>query len=215
MRAIHIISIWEFTYRVDERQGEMSVERSTTRLQNIISLLVITLLVTQTFLLVLVLFDLKAYKQLLLSSAGSSQADPVELLVGTQAPDFHLSDEKGATLSLADFAGSPILLVFTSHECRYCQEMYPALKQFVEIESDIQIFTLSVNSIDENIEFQKEFNLIGHGNLHILSATPEIFEKYSIIGTPTFVAIDGKGVIVGTGSVGTLKQIVELTNEIR
>jgi len=108
----------------------MSVERSTTRLQNIISLLVIVLLVAQTFLLVLVLFDLKAYKQLLLSSAGSSQADPVELLVGTQAPNFHLSDEKGATLSLADFAGSPILLVFTSHECRYCQEMYPALKQF-------------------------------------------------------------------------------------
>jgi len=91
----------------------------------------------------------------------------------------------------------------------------PKEPQFVEIESDIQVFTLSVNSIDENNEFQKEFNLIGHGNLHILSATPEIFEEYSIIGTPTFVAIDGKGVIVGTGSVGTLKQIVELTNEIR
>jgi len=59
--------------------------------------------------------------------ASSRVAAPEErgLGIGTEAPDFALPDTNGATVSLADFAGQRVLLVFSSTHCSACTEMYP------------------------------------------------------------------------------------------
>jgi len=64
------------------------------------------------------------------------------------------------------------------------------------------------------LKFMDEYSFIGYKNLHILSATPEIFNKYSISGTPTFVVINKQGIIEKVGHANTLDQIMELTETV-
>ncbi len=143
-----------------------------------------------------------------------SQADQVESLVGTQAIDFVLTDVMKDQISLSDYRGQPMLLAFTSHTCSACQEMYPGLLEFTKGNADIENFIISMNSINENIQFQEEFGFSGYSNLHVLSATSEVFEQYSIIGTPSFIVVNKEGKIVKTGNARTADQIVELTEGI-
>jgi peroxiredoxin len=44
------------------------------------------------------------------------------------APDFHLPDSKGRTVSLADFKGKPVLIEFLSTGCPHCQKFAPVLE---------------------------------------------------------------------------------------
>jgi len=188
------------------------MNRPVERLQNIISTVVIVLLVTQTVLLIFVLMDLRSFRQLA-SSGTTSQAEPVELLVGTQAPDFQLSDVDGSLHSLAEYKGNTVLLVFTSHTCRYCREMYPGLREFTRDNTSVKVLLLAANSVDENLAFLDEFSFSGFENLHVLAATPEVFKEYSVIGTPTLVVVDEQGVIVNTGYATTAEQVSGLISK--
>ncbi len=191
------------------------MNRPVERLQNVISTVVIMLLVTQTVLLIFVLINLRSFNQLALSNRGTSQAEPVELLVGTQAPEFQLSDVDGSLHSLVDYKGQTVLLVFTSHTCRYCREMYPGLREFVRDNTSVKVLLLAANSVDENLAFLNEFSFSGFENLHVLTATQEVFKEYSVIGTPTLVVVDAEGKIVKTGNAITAGQIAELTDGVK
>ncbi len=45
-------------------------------------------------------------------SAGTPEAEPTGVQVGALAPDFSLPDVTGQTVSLSEYAGTPILLFF-------------------------------------------------------------------------------------------------------
>ena len=47
--------------------------------------------------------------------------------VGDQAPDFTLESIDGESISLSDFRGQPVLLVFTSVKCKECEDQMPYL----------------------------------------------------------------------------------------
>jgi len=192
----------------------MDVDLSNSSKQRIISILVIVLLVTQSVLLILVLMDLRFIRQLTIATRMISQGDQIESLIGTQAIDFVLPDVGENLISLSEYKGRPILLAFTSHECSACREMYPGLREFLQKKANIEVFVVSMNNTEENRKFQGEFALKGYKNLHVLSATPEVFQSYLIVGTPTFIVIDMEGQIVRTGYASTASQIVELTEGV-
>jgi peroxiredoxin len=47
--------------------------------------------------------------------------------VGDKAPDFTLESTDGKSISLSDFQGKVVLLVFTSVNCKECEEQMPYL----------------------------------------------------------------------------------------
>lgn len=177
-----------------------------SRLQNTISILVIALLVTQTVLLIFVLLNLKVLSQTI-ETGIDSPGDPSLSLIGQEAPDFTLADENGKPIVLSKYKGQLVLLVFTSHTCPYCREMYPNLLRFIEKQPDIQVIILAMNTIEENQQFQNEFGFKGYTNMHILSATKDVVEKYRIAGTPTFVVVDTDGMVFKVGYAITTEQI--------
>ena len=186
------------------------MDQSNSHGQTFIPIMIIVLLVLQSILLIFVLKDIRFIKQLTLLKSVSSQAEEVESLIGTQAPDFGLNDIEGKEISLSQYQGQPVLLVFSSHTCSACQKMYPALREFLSKSNKIEVLLISISSREENLKFKDEYSFIGYKNLHILSATPEIFNKYSISGTPTFVVINKQGTIEKVGHPNTVDQIVEL-----
>ena len=47
--------------------------------------------------------------------------------VGDKAPDFTLESIEGESISISDFRGQPVLIVFTSVKCKECEQQMPYL----------------------------------------------------------------------------------------
>jgi peroxiredoxin len=62
---------------------------------------------------------------ILLALIGCSTAKIPE--VGDKAPDFTLESIDGKSISLSDFQGKTVLIVFTSVNCKECEEQMPYL----------------------------------------------------------------------------------------
>lgn len=70
------------------------------------------------------------------------------LEIGTAAPDFSLPDPVSAkNVSLADFAGRPLLVVFS---CNHCPYVLHILESFTEYANDAQRQGMSVVMINAN-----------------------------------------------------------------
>ena len=94
------------------------------------------------------------------------------LEIGTQAPDFTLSDQNGEERSLSDFRGKKVILYFypkdntpgcTKQACAF-GELYP---QFIE--KDAVIIGISKDSSASHKKFAEKYNLP-----FILLADPEL-----------------------------------------
>ncbi len=183
---------------------------SNSRAQNIVPSMIIVLLVLQTVLQIFVLVNLKSSQSVPLTSGNVLQSEAIGSLVGKQAPEIKGISLDGSEKALSMYIGQPVLLVFTSHECRFCREMYPGLREFLETDTKTIVLVLATENIQANRQFQKEFDFVGYRNLYVLSVKSEVFERYSIPGTPTFVVVDSSGKIVSTGHAITVEQIAEL-----
>lgn len=68
--------------------------------------------------------------------------------IGTQAPDFSLPEPaSGNKLSLADYAGKPLLVVFS---CNHCPYVLHILESFTEFANEVQRQGLAVVMISAN-----------------------------------------------------------------
>jgi len=131
---------------------------------------------------------------------------PEGLAVGSPAPGFTLPDTEGQEVSLADFAGQRLLLVFASPHCPACREMYPHLKAFSAENPEIQVVMISNGTAEENRRLVEEQ---GFG-FPVLLWEDAVAGAYRVPGTPFFYVVDGEGVIVGEGFAGTREQLEEL-----
>jgi peroxiredoxin len=85
---------------------------------------------------------------LLVASAASAQTSHPILALGSSAPDFSLPGVDGKTHSLADYAGSPILIVvFTCNHCPIAQ-MYE--QRIQQLETDYRDRGVAVVAIEPN-----------------------------------------------------------------
>ncbi|MDY7080336.1 MAG: TlpA family protein disulfide reductase [Chloroflexota bacterium] len=131
---------------------------------------------------------------------------PQGLDIGTQSPAFSLPDATGQMVSLGDFAGQRVLLVFSSTECPACAEAWPHLKTFSQREGDVQVVMISRGSAEENRQLVAEQ---GFG-FPVLMWEDAVAGEYAVPGTPFFYVIDGDGVIAKASFAGTLEQLEAL-----
>jgi len=118
-----------------------------------------------------------------------------EAKVGSLAPEFELAKLDGTKVSLDDFAGKPAVLVFWTAWCPSCKEEAPHINQLAAEFQDKGVRVLGIN-IGEGLarvnEGIKDFNIKYDV---VRDADTQVAKNYKVIGTPTVVFLDKKGIV--------------------
>ena len=128
------------------------------------------------------------------------------LPIGNVAPDFSLPDLDGREVSLREFSGQEVVLVFSSVTCPACQSMYPSLREFVMRHGQTTLVMISRGTEGENRRLVEEENFA----FPILVWDDQVANAYQVPGTPFFYVLDGDGVITDAGFAGSLEGIEQL-----
>ena len=132
---------------------------------------------------------------------GTQEQKPiVDLAKGSKAPDFTAQNLKGETVTLADFTGRKLALVFIASHCKPCQELLPKLMTLKEklLHADIEIMLVSTEERNTTKRYVEEHAI----SLPVLIAprkTNTLLDDYTISGTPAFCFITAQGTIRDAG----------------
>jgi peroxiredoxin len=122
----------------------------------------------------------------------NSQMGNVGPVAGFFAPSFSLKTTSGIEISLSDFKGQNVLLVFWSTACPYCASELEDLKKFADTyRGKITVLAIIYKDPAKAVEdYQKKENI----NFPILlDSDGAISEKYKIAGSPAHFFIDQSG----------------------
>jgi peroxiredoxin len=118
---------------------------------------------------------------------------------GTKAPDFTLPAAVEGEISLRDFAGRKVLLVFTQAGCGPCHDMAPEFNR-VHDKGEYQVLVVNNGEPDETREWAEEI----HARFPVIRQEKfSLSKKYEIFATPFAFVIDEEGVITSNGIVGS------------
>lgn len=139
------------------------------------------------------------------------------LKAGTPAPGFRLPRLDGlGDLSLKDFRGRRVLLVFSSPHCGPCNILAPHLEKFHRTQQEIRIpgQRVQVVLISRGEPKENRAKLREHGLTFpiIMQQQWEISRQYAMFGTPSAYLIDEQGIITRDVTVGS-DAILELLDQ--
>src|SRR5204862_2753098 len=83
-------------------------------------------------------------------SLADSRLERNGIEAGTQAPAFSLPAIDGEEVSLADYRGRPVLLVFSDPNCEPCNELAPELAELARQADGLPIVMVSRGDVDAN-----------------------------------------------------------------
>jgi len=121
------------------------------------------------------------------------------LKAGTAAPNFRLPRVGGAELSLADYRGRRVLLVFSDPACGPCNQLAPKLQEHHANGAEVNIVIVSRGDVEANTRKMAE-----HGITFpvVLQRQWEISRLYGMFATPIAYLIDEEGIIAAPVAVG-------------
>ncbi len=120
---------------------------------------------------------------------------------GKQAPDFTLPSTEGREISLHDFSGRKVLLVFTQSGCSPCQKIVPELNR---LGPDEQVLVVNNGGVEATQKWSTE---VGARFPVLAQDQFSISKKYQVFATPFAFLIDAKGVIVSKGIINNRQHI--------
>lgn len=141
------------------------------------------------------------------NKAGQKENPPAPLAapaIGAAAPDFSAKAKDGSTITKADIAGKPTLIVFFASWCPHCQAEAPKLKALAEANPDLKLVFLGVgyNDTQKDIyDFQTKFSL----PVPTYDDGGKAASVYGITSYPTLVAVN-KGGIISDRDTGEVSQ---------
>ena len=147
------------------------------------------------------------YTRTRVGSGPPSQTKRDGLSAGTKAPGFRLPGVDGGELSLHEFRGQRVLLVFSDPECQFCIELAPKLEQVYRGVPDLRVLIISRGGAEAN-----RMAIIEHGLTLpvVLQCHWEISRAYGMLATPIAYLIDEEGAIAAPVAVG-IDEILRLT----
>lgn len=119
------------------------------------------------------------------------------IAAGQRAPDFTLPNLAGGHVSLADFRGHSLLLVFGSTSCAPCRTLVPDLNEFARTRAgEFRALFLIRGTPAETQRFVDELDVQVPVALH---NDEELPDKYKARVTPFAFVIDGEGIVRAKG----------------
>ena len=133
----------------------------------------------------------------------------VMLSLGTEAPDFSLSDAQGKQFSLADFADSPALLVvFMCNHCPYVKHVADGLAALAREYQKRGVAIVGINSNDVETHpddspanMAAEAQQRGYSFPYLYDESQEVAKAYQAACTPDFYVFDKKRRLVYRGQM--------------
>ena len=132
---------------------------------------------------------------------------------GTPAPGFRLPDLSGRTVSLQDYRGRKLLLVFTDPHCEPCDQIAPELARLHRQHEANGLALVMVGRGDAE-ENRKKARQKGFDFPVVLQKKWELSKQYGIFATPVAFLIDEEGVIARDVATGA-EAILELVSNQR
>jgi peroxiredoxin len=142
-------------------------------------------------------------------SLAASRLNRKGLKAGEAAPDFRLPRIDGGELSLSDYRGRRVLLVFSDPHCGPCAELAPRLQEIHDERPDLNVLVISRGDVEENRDKASELGLTFP---IILQQKWEASLKYAMFATPIGYLIDEQGILASDAAVG-IAPILALADE--
>lgn len=112
------------------------------------------------------------------------------------APDFSLSRTTGDTVSLADYRGQGVALVFLSGHCNHSMETLPVLEQLAEEYADEKLMILPVYINSGSVEDIKTWSASLGVEIPLLVAEErDLSEAFDFSMVPTVFLINQEGLV--------------------
>ena len=143
-------------------------------------------------------------------SLAASRLNRKGLKAGEAAPDFRLPRIDGGELSLEEFRGRRVLLVFSDPHCGPCAELAPRLQEIHLERPELNVLVISRGDVEENREKASELGLTFP---IVLQQKWEVSLKYAMFATPIAYLIDEQGILASDVAVG-IEPILALAEEV-
>ncbi len=130
------------------------------------------------------------------------------LKVGKKAPDFTLPSVTGGQVSLRDFAGRKLLLVFTQAGCGPCHDIAPEFNR-LQAKGEHQVLVVNNGEPAETRQWAADV----HARFPVLVQEKfSLSKRYEIFVTPFAFLIDEEGLIASSGIVGSAQYLGYVLN---
>src|SRR5262249_17487048 len=124
---------------------------------------------------------------------SASRLNRSGLKAGTPAPAFHLPRLDGSEVSLEDYRGRRLLLVFSDPGCGPCERLAPYLEQLHRRRPDLSIVMISRGDVEANL---RKVDQLGLTFPVLLQKSWEVSRLYAMFATPIAYLIDEQGLTV-------------------
>jgi len=132
-------------------------------------------------------------------SLARSKINRNGLKAGTVAPEFRLPRIDGDELSLADFRGGRVLLVFSDPNCGPCDTLAPELERIHCQRRDVQVLMISRRDAEAT---RVKASRLGLSFPIVMQKQWEVSLQYGMFATPIAYLIDEQGVLLSDVAVG-------------
>ena len=144
---------------------------------------------------------------LLCSAALAADTAPANLR--KPAPDFTLSDSKGASIRLSDYKGKIVLLDFWATWCHGCNIEIPWYMEFQQKYKDKGLSVIGVAMDDDGWKSVRPFSDEKKINYIIVVGNEGLAKEYGVDNLPVTLLIDRNGKIAASHSGMVEKEAFE------
>ena len=145
---------------------------------------------------------LEAMSETLAGDPAPATTAPTGLNAGTTAPAFELPELHGGQVSLEQFRGRRVLLVFFSSHCVYCELMAPELGRLpLDGRDGLPVPLVIITAETEEIRAFVDKHKIRCSVL--LQQSAEVATPYKVSATPSGYLIDEEGTLISDLAVGS------------
>lgn len=146
-------------------------------------------------------------RQLAMASAGG---DEQGLAPGTVLNDFDLPILSGGSMTLSQWRGRKVLLIFFSPSCSYCVGMLPELAAELKALPGLEPVIVSSGDAGEN---RRLFAQHGIEAPVLLQEDSEVASLYQVAGTPMGYVVDENGATAGARLAGSQALLAALRQQ--
>jgi methylamine dehydrogenase accessory protein MauD len=122
---------------------------------------------------------------------------------GARSPEFSLPDTAGDRVSLRDFAGRRVFLVFTQSGCRPCHAVLPELEK-LQAKGEVRVIVVNNGDLESTRDWTKRLSL---SFPVLVQERYELSKRYEAFATPFAFLIDERGLIASKGIVNNRQHI--------